>query len=49
MSDADVAEVQESAELFGGVEETTADLRGLLDFLCGWRWLTVGMKMGRTS
>ncbi|MYC70786.1 MAG: restriction endonuclease [Gemmatimonadetes bacterium] len=44
MSDADVAEVQESAELFGGVEETTADLRGLLDFLCGWRWLTAGMK-----
>ncbi len=44
MSDADVAEVQESAELFDGVEETTADLRGLLDFLCGWRWLTAGMK-----
>ncbi|MDE2814571.1 MAG: restriction endonuclease, partial [Gemmatimonadota bacterium] len=44
MSDADVAEVQESAALFDGVEETTADLRGLLDFLCGWRWLTAGMK-----
>ena len=44
MSDADVVEVQESAELFDGVEETTADLRGLLDFLCGWRWLTAGMK-----
>ena len=44
MSDADVAEVKESAELFDGVEETTADLRGLLDFLCGWRWLTAGMK-----
>ena len=44
MSDADVAEVQESAVLFDGVEETTADLRGLLDFLCGWRWLTAGMK-----
>ena len=44
MSDADVAEVQESAELFDGVEETTADLRGLLDFLCGWRWLTAGIK-----
>ena len=43
-SDADVAEVQESAVLFDGVEETTADLRGLLDFLCGWRWLTAGMK-----
>ena len=44
MSDADVAEVHESAALFHGVEETTADLRGLLDTLCGWRWLTAGMK-----
>ena len=44
MSDSDVAEVQESAELFSGVERTTADLRGLLDILCGWRWLTAGMK-----
>ncbi len=44
MSDADVAEVQESEALFQGVEETTADLRGLLDFLCAWRWLTAGMK-----
>ena len=44
MSDADVAEVQASAVLFDGVEETTADLRGLLDFLCGWRWRTAGMK-----
>ena len=44
MSDADVAEVEASAALFDGVEETTADLRGLLDFLCGWGWLTAGMK-----
>ncbi len=44
MSDADVAEVQASAELFSGVEKTTADLRSLLDILCGWRWLTAGMK-----
>ena len=44
MSDADVAEVQASAALFDGVEKTTADLRGLLDILCGWRWLTAGMK-----
>ena len=44
MSDADIAEVRESASLFSTVEETTADLRGLLDFLCGWRWLTAGMK-----
>ena len=44
MSDAAVAEVQESAALFRGVEETTADLRGLLDVLTGTRWLTAGMK-----
>ena len=44
MSDADVAEVRESAELFRRVEDATADLRSLLDFLCGLRWLTSGMK-----
>ena len=44
MSDADVAEVQESARLFKGVDNTTAELRGLLDFFCGLRWLTAGMK-----
>ena len=50
MSDADVAEVRESAELFRRVEDTTADLRGLLDFLCGLRWLTLAMgKRARTS
>ena len=36
--------MRESADLFRGVEDTTADLRGLLDFLCGMRWLTAGMK-----
>ena len=44
MSDADVAEVRESAELFRRVEDTTADLRGLLDFLCGLRWLSSDMR-----
>ena len=44
MSDADVAEVQESATLFREIEETTSDLRGLLDFVCGLRWQTAGMK-----
>ena len=43
MSDADVSEVRQSASLFREVEATTADLRGLLDFLCGLRWLTAGM------
>ena len=50
MSDADVAEVRESAALFRGVEETTAEMRGLLDFLCGLHWLTAGMtKKARTA
>ena len=44
LSDADIAEVRESAVLFRGVEDTTADLRGLLDFLSGLAWLTAGMK-----
>ena len=44
MSDADMTEVQESAFLFGQVEDTTAALRGLLDFLCGLRYLTAGMN-----
>ncbi len=44
LSDADVAEVRESATLFREVENTTADLRSVLDVLCGLRWLTAGMK-----
>ena len=44
MSDADVAEVRESAALFQDVENKTEEMRGLLDFLCGLRWLTAGMK-----
>ena len=44
LSDADVSEVRQSASLFKEVEETTSDLRGLLDTLCGLRWLTAGMK-----
>lgn len=42
MSDADVAEVRASASLYREVEHTTADLRNLLDFLCGLRWLAAG-------
>ena len=44
MSDAVIAEVEESAALFREVEKTTADLRGLLNTLCGVNWLTAGMK-----
>ena len=45
MSDADIAEVEESATLFREVEKTTADLRGLLNTLCGVNWLAAGMKV----
>ena len=44
MSDADLAEVQESAQLFRSIEATTSELRGVLDTLTGVRWLTAGMK-----
>ncbi len=44
MSDADISEVQEAASLFRDVEDKTSDVRGLLDFLCGLRWLTAGKK-----
>ncbi len=44
LSDADVAEVRESARLFAGVDETTSELRRVLDFFCGLRWRTAGMK-----
>ena len=44
MSDADVAEVRESASLFQGIEEATSELRGVLDTFCGVGWLTAGMK-----
>ena len=45
MSDADVAEVRTSVQLFGRVEATTSELRKLLDTLCGVRWLTARLKM----
>ena len=44
MSDADIAEVRESAELFRDVESATSDLGQVLDILTGLRWLTTGMK-----
>ena len=44
LSDADIAEVEESAQLFGEVEKTTAPLRGLLDTFCGVHWLSAGLK-----
>ena len=44
LSDADIGEVRESTKLFEGVDEMTAELRGLLDFFCSIRWLTAGMK-----
>ncbi len=44
MSDADIAQVEESATLFREVEKTTSALRGLLNTLCGVNWLAAGMK-----
>ena len=44
MSDADIAEVEQSATLFREVEKTTSPLRGLLNTLCGVNWLAAGMK-----
>ena len=44
ITDSDIAEAQQSAELFGQVESATSELRGVLDFLTGLRWLTAGMK-----
>ena len=44
MSDADIAEVRESAELFRDVEDATSNLNRVLDVLTGLRWLTAGMK-----
>ena len=44
MSDADIAEVQKSASLFHEVEQTTSDIRRLMDILTGLRWQTAGMK-----
>ena len=44
MADTDISEVQESGTLFHDVENTTADLRSLLDILTGMRWQTAGMK-----
>ena len=50
LADADVAEVRQSAGLFEEVEQATAKLRGVLDFLCGLRWQTAGLKQrARTS
>ena len=49
MSDAGIAEVEESAALFREVEKTTAPLRGLLNTLCGVNWLATGMKKKQRS
>ena len=49
ISDADVAEVRKSATMFETIEDSTANLRGLLDFLCAHRWLTGAMKRKERS
>ena len=49
MSDAGIAEVEESAALFRDVEKTTSPLRGLLNTVCGVNWLAAGMKKKQRS
>lgn len=44
ISDADIDEVQRSVSLFESVEASTAEIRTLMNFLCGVRWLTAGMR-----
>ena len=44
MSDADIAEVGESAELFLEVGDATSGLNSVLNIPTGLRWLTTGMK-----
>ena len=46
-SDTDIAEARESANLFGEVEKATAGIRGLMDFLCGLRWLNCRKEQER--
>ena len=43
-SDSDISEVRQSARLFESVDGMTADLRGMLNFFGGYKWLTAGMK-----
>ena len=44
ISDSDISEVQESEMLFEGVENATANLRSVLNFICSVQWMTAGMK-----
>lgn len=43
LPDAVIEHVHESRTLFDKAERKTAELRGILDFLCGLQWLTAGM------
>ncbi len=45
ISDSDISEVRESATLFDGVENVTANHRSVLDYVCAVRWMTAGMKV----
>ena len=45
ISDSDISEVQESAALFQGVEDATANLRSVLDYVSAVRWMTAGMRV----
>ena len=43
LPDAEMDEVRKSETLFKKVESNTAELRGILDFICGLQWLTASM------
>ena len=45
-SDTSMLDVQSSAQQFAWVEQAKSDLRRLMDFLCGLRWLRAGLKRG---
>ena len=44
MADSDIDEVHQSINKFQEVEELYSPMRKKYDMLCGWRWITSGMK-----
>ena len=49
ISDSDITEVRRSASLFRDMEDATVEVRTLMDFLCGLRWMTAGMTSRERS
>ena len=44
--DSDLDEVHQSSKIFHEVETLLAPLHKRYDMLCGWRWITAGMRQG---